>query len=145
MYGKGQQASHDIQTVLARVQINNIPDREGQFLRNALIDRFYVNGRPAEPAYILTVSKISEQTYDLDITKSSDATRAQLKLRTTMNLKDAQTGDVVLTRKLQAISSYNVLTSEFATRVSENNTRENALTELARQIEQQIGLYLKRL
>ncbi len=145
MYGNGVGGRNEnIQSALAQIDIANIPDREGQYLRNLLIDRFYRNGRPATHSYLLTVAPIQEGTVDLDITKSSDATRAQLQLKTAMTLKDLNSGEVVLTRKLHAVSSYNVLTSEFATRVSEQNTRENALNELARQIELQIGLHLRR-
>ncbi len=131
-------------SALEQVEIGNIPDHSGQFLRNALIDRFYRNGRPENPRYQLTVAKISEATTDLDITKTSDATRGQLKLSTVMSLNDKQTGKTLLTRKLTSISSYNILGSEFTNQVTEENTRQNALNDLARQIELQIGLYLRR-
>ena len=144
MYGTASRGNSSIESVLAQVEIGNIPDREGQFLRNDLIDRFYADGRPVSPKYLLAIEPIHETTRDLDITKSSDATRAQLRLETQMALKDMSTGEIVLKRKLTAISSYNVLTSEFATRVSEQNMRENGLKDLARQIELQVGLYFKR-
>lgn len=133
-----------VQAQLAQVAINGIPDRSGQFLRNVLIDKFYRDGRPQNPRYTLKIEPIEENTVDLDITKNSDATRAQLHLKIAMNLTDESTGEVVLTRSLRSIASYNVLTSEFSTRVSAQNTRENALNDLARQIELQISLYLKR-
>ncbi len=147
MYGGYSDASgqeQHIRSQLTQIHIENIPNREGQFLRNALIDNFYRDGRPSDPLYILKISPIQERIVDLDITKASDTTRSQLHLTANMTLIDAQTHESVLTRKLSAISSFNVLGSEFATRVSEKNTRENALDELARQIELQIGLYLRR-
>lgn len=131
-----------IEAQLENIAIGNIPDREGQILRNALIDRFYRNGRPQNPSYTVEVAKIHETKTDLDITKESDATRAQLRLDATVTLRDNQ-GNTVLTRDLTSIGSYNILTSEFATRVSEDNMRENALNDLARQIELQVVLYLK--
>ncbi len=145
MYGNGfvaGEARGVVQEQLAQIEISNIPDREGQFLRNALIDNFYSHGRPANPRYLLNVSKVEESTYDLDVTISSDATRAQLTLSTTIGLVDNKTGETVLTRSLKSSVSYNIMGSEFATRVSEQNTRENALNDLARQIELQIALYL---
>lgn len=141
--GEGAQSS-SIQSDFGQVAIENIPDRDGQYLRNALIDRFYQNGRPAQPKYKLTVQTIRETTTDLDITKSSDATRGQLKLNTAMALVDVATGETVLKRNLVSIGSYNILGSEFANRVTEQNTKDNALNDLARQIELQVGLYLKR-
>ncbi|PCI55429.1 MAG: hypothetical protein COB36_07340 [Alphaproteobacteria bacterium] len=147
IYGTHLQSNagqESVQSQLAQVEIDGIPDRSGQFLRNALIDKFYRKGRPQSLRYTLHVEPIKESTIDLDITKSSDATRAQLRLKTAMILKDEMTGEIVLTRSLRSIASYNVLTSEFATRVSAQNMRENALNDLARQIELQIALYLKR-
>ncbi len=137
-------SAQSLRSEMAQVQIENIPNREGQFLRNELIDRLYRDGRPSHPKYSLVITPIGEKKSDLDITKESDATRSQLKLRTSMQLIDIQTKEVVISRKLNAISSYNVLSSEFATRVSEQNTRENALNDIARQVELHIGLYLKR-
>ncbi|MBI1300562.1 MAG: hypothetical protein GC137_02790 [Alphaproteobacteria bacterium] len=147
MYGSGATLSSgdkNIQSILAQVEIDNIPDRSGQILRNNLIDRFYRDGRPVNPDYVLKVATIKESTIDLDITEESDATRSQLRLSTTMSLVNKETGDIVLSRDINAVSSYNVLVSEFATRVSENSTRETVLNDLARQIELQIGLYLRR-
>ncbi len=42
-------ASHDsaVGAALANVQIDPISDRNGQVLRNNLIDRFYTDGRPS--------------------------------------------------------------------------------------------------
>ena len=139
-----REGQESVQVQLAQVGIGQIPDREGQFLRNALIDRFYRDGRPQEVRYTLQIEPIDERTVDLDITKNSDATRAQLHLKIVMNLVDDNTGEAVLTRNLRSIASYNVLTSEFSTRVSAQNTRENALNDLARQIELQTSLYLRR-
>ena len=133
----------DLSAELAQIEISNIPNQSGQYLRNALIDKFYPDAYPTNAAYSLKVSPIQEKIIDLDITKTSDATRAQLHLKTQITLID-NSGEAVLTRKLSSISSYNVLTSEFATRVSAQNTRENALDDLASQIELQIGLYLRR-
>ena len=147
IYGTKMQSNAGQESVeghLAQVKISGIPDRDGQFLRNVLIDKFYRDGRPQNPRYTLQVEPIKERTIDLDITKNSDATRAQLHVSTSIKLVDQETMEIVLKRSIKSIASYNVLTSEFATRVSAQNTRENALNDLARQIELQISLYLKR-
>lgn len=128
---------------LAQVQIDNIPDREGQYLRNALIDRFH-SGGATDAAYILTLSPVQESRTELDISISADATRAELELSTTMILRDRKTSGLVLQRSLKSSASYNILASQFTTRVSEDNARLNALDDLARQVEQQVLLYKKR-
>ena len=146
VYGEGVQASkpNSITSQLNNIDIDIIPNREGQFLRNALIDRFYSNGLPNNAAYALKVSSINERVYDFDITQESEATRQQLRLTTTMRLLDKKTNKTLLTRDLNAISSNNVLESEFSTLVTEQNSRENALNDLARQVERQITLYFSK-
>ncbi len=133
-----------IETGFNQVFIENIPDQEGQYLRNALIDRLYNSGRPNNARYRLKIETIAEKHTNLDVTKSSDATRAQMRLNTAMTLSDRTTGAALLNRKLISITSYNVLQSHFTTKVSEDNARRNALDDLARQIELQLSLYFKR-
>jgi LPS-assembly lipoprotein len=132
----------EISDQLAQVQIENIPDREGQLLRNELIDRFYRDGRPSNPRYSLKVMPIEEYKRELDVTIGSDTTRAQLRMQTDMILTDLETGDVVLKDGLTTYASYNVLGDQYATSVSEDNTRDNSIRDLARQIEQKTALYL---
>ncbi len=126
------------------IKIAIIPNREGQFLRNALIDRFYSQGTPQNPTYELRMSTISERIYDFDITQESEATRRQLRLSTTLTLIDTATKKTILSRPLSAIASNNVLESEFSTLVTEQYARENALNDLARQAERQISLYFTK-
>lgn len=146
MHGKYAMKNNlTVQNALSSVYINNIPDREGQFLKNQLIDRFYQNGRPLDPTYKLFIDPVHETRTDLDITKNSDATRAQLRMNTKLALQDIKTSKIVLTRKLTAITSYNILQSQFTTRVSEQDARENALNDLAAQIERHLTLYFDRL
>jgi LPS-assembly lipoprotein len=138
-------ASENAASQLAQIDIHNIPNQEGQYLRNALIDRFYTKGRPAaDPAYNLHIQSLVETLSDLDITKSSDATRGQLRLATRMVLTEKATSKTLVARDLHSVTSYNILSSEFSTRISEENARQNALDDLARQIELQLGLYFNR-
>lgn len=142
MYGSG--ADKNVTQGLDRVEISIIPDQTGVYLRNTLIDQFYQNGYPSSPTHTLIISKISQSLIDLDITIDSEATRKQITLMTSLTLIDNETKEVVLTRSLRALTSYNVLGSQFTTRVSENDAREAALNDLARQTETQVGLYFKR-
>ena len=145
VYGTlGHDKDFGTEDLLALVAIDNIPDREGQFLRNELIDRFYRTERPSNPQYRLIVSNLTERLRDLDITESSDSTRAQLRIQAQVKLIDSITGETLMQRTLHSASSYNKLGSEFATRASEQSTRENVLSALAQRIETQITLYLKR-
>ncbi len=136
--------SDAVKNNLDQIDIAIIPNREGQYLRNALIDRFYQSGTPTSPRYNLKIPKIIENVSDFDITIDSEATRRQLKLRATMTLIDKKSGKKVLSRKLRAITSYNVLESEFSTIVTEQSARDAALNDLARQAVRHISLYFSR-
>ena len=144
VYGVNKYTPVGAETKFQQIAIDNIPDREGQYLRNALIDHLYRNGRPASPQYRLTLTPLSETQRDLDITVDSDTTRAQLRIATTMTLIDTETRETLFTRSITSTASYNVLGSEFTNRVSEQSTRENILNDVARQIEMQIGLHFKQ-
>lgn len=146
VYGDYSQSSSKIESssALNQIRITPMTDREGQFLRNALLDRFYQGGYPSTPLYELTMGALAEQETDFDITVESEATRRQLKISTTLNLIDLKTKKRVFNRPIYALSSYNILESEFATRVSEESAREAILNDLARQIEQQITLFLNK-
>lgn len=145
MYGPGAGSKGvNAPAGLDKVEIALIPDQQGVYLRNILIDNFYQNGYPSAPTHLLTISNIQELESDLDITVDSEATRKQIRITAMMRLTDRTTGAEVLSREVKAITSYNVLGSQFTTRVSENDAREAALADLARQIETQTALYFKR-
>jgi LPS-assembly lipoprotein len=144
VYGVNRNMPVGIEETFEQISMENIPNREGQYLRNALIDRFYRHGRPASTRYSLVVSPLSESLLELDVTRTADATRGQLRIETDMALRDQYSGQIVLRRHLQAIGSYNILASEFSTRVTEDNARMNALDDLARQVELQLSLYFRR-
>ncbi len=136
----GAQNPSSVVGKMSQVDIALIPDKSGQLLRNHLIDRLYQSGYPSNSTATLHIDKITEARTDLDLTKSSDATLAQLRMTTNMVLTDDK-GNKVLERTLQTIASFNVLGSEFATRVTEEAARESAINDLARQIELNLSLY----
>tara|TARA_X000000950_G_scaffold127130_1_gene158951 strand:+ start:16740 stop:17300 length:561 start_codon:yes stop_codon:yes gene_type:complete len=144
IYGVNKYTPVGAETKFENIYIASIDDREGQFLRNELIDRFYRSGRPTDPQYTLSFSELSESIKELGITVDADATRGQLKISTHFTLTDNQTGEILLERSLRSIATYNILASEFTNRVSEESARENVLRDLGRQTEQQLALHFKR-
>ncbi len=127
---------------LAKVKISIIADREGQILRNQLLDSFYSAGERGNYEYILDVRPVKQRTVEFDVTEDSDITRAQLKLSSNMKLRDIKSGKVVLSRELRSFASYNILDSQYATRVSREKALENALHDMARHIEINVALFL---
>lgn len=145
MYGDQSVTNHaSARAAMNDIDIAVIPDRSGQFLRNALIDRFYSGGYPADPTFELKVTPVRERIIDFDITIEDEATRRQIQLAANFTMVNNQTGETVLTRRVDAITSFNVLESEYSNIVTEQSARDAALNDLARKIERDIVLYLNR-
>ena len=123
--------SQNMRQTLGRIEIPVIPEKTGQDFRNILMDRLHTNGRPIDPTHKLVFAGVDQTKIGLGITKDSSASRAQLRLSTTMRLIDTQTNALILKRKLNAVTSYNIQDNHFTTLVSENEARKNAIKELA--------------
>lgn len=144
VYGTASSAGQTAEQGLDQVDIALIPDAEGVYLRNALIDRFYQNGYPVQPRYRLAIDKIVQSESDYDVTIESEATRRQLTLYATVQLMDVTKTEPLFRRELRTVTSYDVIGSQFTTRVAEEDARKAALNDLARQIETQVALFLAR-
>lgn len=132
-----------IETQLKQTEIDLIADREGQVLRNLLVDQMHNTGAISPSLYKLSVGAIDETRKDLDLTKESDATIAQLRLKTSVRLIRKSDNKTLLDKVFWTTTSYNILESQFTTRVSRNDARENGLKEIAHQITQQSAIALK--
>ena len=128
----------------AGIEITNIPDRDGQYLRNQLIDRLNIGGRPANAPYQLKFSVLSKTIVNLGIEKTATATRAQMQISTQMQLVEKRTGKVLLKRPLRAIGAYNLLDNQLATLTSQQNTIENLLQEIGDDAVTELSLYFRR-
>ncbi len=128
---------------LSNVSVDIIPDRTGQVLRNLLIDRFYQDGRPQQPAYRLAVG-LTAAREDLGIRKDATATRARLRLVADYQLIDVRTGQTLYRTFSRSIVSFNLLEAQYATLVAEEDAYDRALTELAEDIRTRLALYFQR-
>lgn len=132
---------------MAQIQIGNIANQNGQFLRNVLLDRLYgPNTPPASPRYRLDVRALTERATSLGIQKNATATRAQLYTSATILLIDTHQdleNQVVLERNLRTLNSYNILDSQYATRVSKQSVSEMSLRDIADQTVTALSLYFK--
>ena len=126
------------------IEIGNIPDREGQALRNLLIDRLYTHGRPADAPYELKFSPLEKNIGKIGIQKNATSTLAQMQISTRMQLVEKNTGTVLLRRQLNASGSYNLLDSQLATLVSQQNVTENLIQGLSDDTVTELNLYFRR-
>ena len=140
--GAGGQAMSPVDH-MAAIRIAPLPDRTGQQMHNLLRDRLNPIGQPREPVYALSL-RLSESRQELGIRKDETATRANLNLAVQFTLSSVQTGDPLYRGHVNAASSYNILTSPFATGFSEADARSRGLRELADAIRTRLGIYFSR-
>jgi len=135
--------THDKNTPVAaalnNIRIANIPDRQGQLLRNHLIDRMYFSGRPKQPTSTLEVTLKSTE-YDLGIQKDATASRRVLNLWAEYSLKDND-GKQLLKGKAHSSVSFSKLEAQYGTLAAQENAQERALNEVGEQIVNRLSVY----
>jgi LPS-assembly lipoprotein len=128
---------------LSEVDIGPIPDREGQKLRNLLIDRFYPSSRPSSTRYRLEVS-LTASEQKLALQKDASAVRAQLNVTAPYRLIDTTNGAVVFKSNSRTIISYNVLEQHYAGVLTVENAYDRALLEISNDITTRVAMHLGR-
>lgn len=128
---------------LSTVRIVQLSDRTGQQLHNLLRDRFNPNGQPSQPRYRLEIT-LRESERQLALRSDETATRADLSMIADYELFLPGSTQVMLRGTTRSVNSYNILESQYATQVSEQNARERGLRELADEIRAQIAIFLTR-
>ncbi len=134
-----RESRQPVHAALNGIAITNIPDRQGQTLRNHLIDRMYVAGRPSSPKTKLTVSLSSTET-DLGIQKDATASRRQLNMWANYALL-TNDGRTLLKGAAHSVVSYSKLDAQYGTLSAERNATERALKEVGEQIVNRLSLY----
>ncbi len=128
---------------LAQVEIDTIPDRAGQQLRNQLIDRFYRDGRPAKALYRLGL-KIESSQMQMAVTQGVSASRSEWIVTATYQLIYLPTGEVVASGSSRAVPGFNVTYTQYASFVSENAAYDRAITTISDDISTRLSLYFAR-
>jgi LPS-assembly lipoprotein len=137
-------ATRNIEQSTPAIEIANIPDQDGQYLRNLLIDRLNAGGRPADPRYELKFTPLAKDTVNIGIRKDASATRAQVQVATQMRLIEKSSGKILLQRDLKTVGAYNLLDNQLATMSSQRYTTENILRELGDSAVTELDLYFRR-
>jgi len=143
LYGTGSAAGQNVIASLPEIEIGNIPDRDGQELRNLLMDRLYTHGRPDAAPYSLAFTRLTTDIVNLGIQKDATATRAEMRVATRMELKTSA-GALLLARDLSAHGAYNLLDDQLATLSSKENITHGLLREMRDDAVMQLSLYFRR-
>jgi len=121
------------------VEIAAIPNREGQMLRNDLIDRMYGKGRPQHPKYTLTITpKFTEESVGL--LPNAVTTLAELTLAAHYVLADSK-GQTLTHGDVHAMADYNQLEEGYATVAAREGAYQRTLHEVSEQIVNRVSLY----
>jgi LPS-assembly lipoprotein len=128
---------------LATIKISQIKDRIGQQVRNELLDLLTPHGAPRKPIYILSVSLV-ESKKSFAVQKNAFATRADLRLSGSFQLNSFLTGQQLTTGNFLAVSSYDIVSSDFATLSAEKNARERSVLQVSEDIRTRLAVYFVR-
>ena len=141
------EADDSIALDLASIRIGAIGEDEerrvGQILRNELIDRFTAGVGEQPQRYVLGV-ELEQRTSALQIQNTDTVTRLNLILIAKVRLFADGSGEAVYTANATATSSYDVVDSEYATLVAEQETARDAARDLSGTITALLALYFQR-
>jgi len=126
---------------LARVRIDPLPNRVGQQVRNALVERLSPRGEPADPDYVLKVD-LSEYTSDIGYRKDGYATLGNLTLNAVIVLQ--RDGRTLLSDSASTVASFDYLGPRYASVVMERDARERAAMQIADDIRGRVAAAIER-
>ena len=136
----GESGARSVDGNLAAIKIGLISDRVGQQLYNELRDGLNPTGQSARPLYVLQV-ELAESIEELAIRKDETATRANLSLHAEFKLLAAHDGAVLVSGQSRSTTSYNILSSEFATLSALADAQRRGVRVLGSDIKTRLGLY----
>lgn len=140
LYGE-RSASSVATPELAAIQIDSIPNREGQIVRNSLLDKMQPRGAAPKPLYRLQIG-VSLARESLGVRIDDTATRGNLTMNASYTLIDLASGKPLMSARSRAVSGYNILDSDFATVISENDAIRRTAVEVSEEIKTRVAVYL---
>jgi len=136
---------HYIRTELEHVHIKPIKDRIGQELRNNLYDVIRPRSVDGQPAWELSIT-LTQATQQISLEQTSFSTRANLTVRAHYTMTSLHTPpEDPIRGSAKAISSYNIVDSDYANLVAVKDARSRAVISLSKDIARQLALDLRNL
>lgn len=128
---------------LASIKVNTIADRQGQLLAIALRDALNPTGAQVTTRYTLDVSLFSIRE-DIALRSDGTASRSEIAMTANFVLKDAKANQPVLQGTTHSVSSYDVLTDNYATVVASQNAEQRTVQEVGDDILVRLQLYMSK-
>jgi len=142
LYGRHGADNASAVDELALIRIEGIPDRIGQQMYNMLRERLNPYGKADQPKYALSVA-LTETHENLFFERDETATRANLTLKASFILRRLDDDSVVTTGFSRAVSSYDILSSQFASVVSQEDARVRGARAISDDIRTRLALALQ--
>lgn len=139
LYGRtGANAS--TAAAFASIYVEPIPERVGYELRNALLDGFASQETPGVTAYRL---KIDLKTEDEGLALQSDASITRYNYRLVAHYQLVAAGGTTVLKKgeVHSLTSYNVVSSPFATVSAKLDAQTRAAQDVAERIRTELAVY----
>jgi len=127
---------------LASIFVDPIAEPTGYELRNSLIDLLGSNGEEAGKAYRLTIT-LTDTNQGVALQNDATNTRYNDSLTANYVLSDAK-GQELRRGALTSLSSYNVVTSPYATLAARQDSDKRAAQDLAERLGLELGVYFRR-
>lgn len=142
LYGE-RMDSPAVNESLGSILIAPIPDRLGQLVRNAVSERVTPLGPPGAPVYRLEIA-LGVEKINMGVRQDESVTRRTYRLNADYRLRDFATEKTVLAGKTWSTTAYDVVRSDFATLVAEEDAQERLAEEVAEEIRTRLALYFAR-
>jgi LPS-assembly lipoprotein len=139
MYGARDGDNTPVAQQLNDVVIENTADRDGQMLRNDLMDRMYIKGKPQNPSYHLSV-RLRSLEEGIGLLPNATTALTELNLYADYSLTD-ENGKEVVKATAHATATYNQLQAAFGTFAADQNAHQSCITEIGEQIVNRVSLY----
>ena len=142
LYGERAVSASTIDA-MALVDVAAIGSRYGQIIRNNLLDRITPMGQPAAPRYRLKLS-IETQKEALAIDQDETVERFNFRLIARYRLIDLTTTSTVFAAQSTSIAAYNVVRSDYATLVAEQDAASRVALDVCDDIKIQLAIFFDR-
>ena len=127
---------------MSSIYVTPIPERVGYELRNDLLDLFDSMGQSEGATYRLDIVLKTEKVA-LGFLNNAEITRYNYYLTARYELISTATNKPVKSGIARTITSYNVVTSPYATVVAEKDAQSRAARDVAETIRTELAVYLR--
>jgi LPS-assembly lipoprotein len=147
LYGPQSTEKPEICDQLAQIKVTRIKDREGQMLRNHLIDILSPAGQPVFPEAVLDVL-LTNNKVDVAVRKDGTALRYKITLQANIILKDVETKKVLYQDNATVVNAYyigdNSAVAAYSTIIAERDAVKKGLKLLADEIQLLLASFYKQ-